>query len=141
MRLICHLKQMENMFSEHRKSRPLDFEFYVILRHDQATHMLIEKIQIHEEKLQHLLQALFFVTVCPSMAYWRHFIRVLPDRGKRLFSSTVARPALGPAHPPVQWVLGPLSLGIKQQGCEAEANKDNTTHCGGNPQTGGIWQS
>jgi hypothetical protein len=28
--------------------------------------------------------------------------------------------ALGPTQPPIQWVLGALSLGVKQPGCEAD---------------------
>jgi hypothetical protein len=30
------------------------------------------------------------------------------------------RLTLGPTHPPIQWVLGALSLGVKQQGREAD---------------------
>jgi hypothetical protein len=36
-----------------------------------------------------------------------------------LFAS-VSRPALGPTQPPIQWVPGPLSLGAKWPGCEAD---------------------
>jgi hypothetical protein len=32
----------------------------------------------------------------------------------------VSIPALGPNQPPIQWVPGALSLGVKQPGCEAE---------------------
>jgi hypothetical protein len=32
--------------------------------------------------------------------------------------STVHRPALGPTQPPILWVLGALSAGVKWQGCE-----------------------
>jgi hypothetical protein len=35
-----------------------------------------------------------------------------------LFMSS--RPALGPTQPPIQWVQGALSLGVKQQGLEAD---------------------
>jgi hypothetical protein len=34
--------------------------------------------------------------------------------------TNASRPALGPTQPPVQWVPGALSLGIKQPGREAE---------------------
>jgi hypothetical protein len=37
-----------------------------------------------------------------------------------LFFSTVSRPALGPIQPPIQWVLGALSLGVKRKGREAD---------------------
>jgi hypothetical protein len=33
---------------------------------------------------------------------------------------TVSRPALGPTHPPMQWVPGALSLGVKRPECEAD---------------------
>jgi hypothetical protein len=37
----------------------------------------------------------------------------MPSRGERIFPLTsVSRPALGPTQPPVQWVLGVLSLGL-----------------------------
>jgi hypothetical protein len=42
------------------------------------------------------------------------------QQGKIFLFSTVSRPTLGPTHPPIQWVLGALSLGVKQQGLEAE---------------------
>jgi hypothetical protein len=34
--------------------------------------------------------------------------------------TTASRPALGPTHPPIQWVPGALSLGVKRQGREAD---------------------
>jgi hypothetical protein len=38
-----------------------------------------------------------------------------PRQGKRIFPlSSVSRPALGPTQPPVQWVPGVLSLGLKR---------------------------
>jgi hypothetical protein len=33
---------------------------------------------------------------------------------------TMSRPALGPTEPPIQWVLGTLSLGVKGPGREAD---------------------
>jgi hypothetical protein len=36
----------------------------------------------------------------------------------------VSRPALGPIQPPIQWVSGALSLGVKLPGREA----DHSTH-------------
>jgi hypothetical protein len=44
----------------------------------------------------------------------------VPGRGRRFLPSPVARPALGHTQPFVQWVLGPLSLGVKWPGCEAD---------------------
>jgi hypothetical protein len=42
--------------------------------------------------------------------------------GKRDFvlSSTASRPTLGPTQPPIQWVAGALSTGVKRQGLEAD---------------------
>jgi hypothetical protein len=42
-------------------------------------------------------------------------------RGLRIFLyTTTSRTALGPTHPPIQWVLGALSLGVKWPGREAD---------------------
>jgi hypothetical protein len=34
--------------------------------------------------------------------------------------TTVSRPVLGPTQPPIQWVPGSLSLGVKRLGREAD---------------------
>jgi hypothetical protein len=39
--------------------------------------------------------------------------------GSRIFS-TSSGPAMGPTQPPIQWVPGALSLGVKRQGREAD---------------------
>jgi hypothetical protein len=42
-------------------------------------------------------------------------------RGLGIFLFTIAsRPALGPTQPPIQWVPGALSLGVKRPGHEAD---------------------
>jgi hypothetical protein len=38
----------------------------------------------------------------------------------RFFFCTVSRPTLGPTQPPIQWVLGSLSPGLKRPGREAD---------------------
>jgi hypothetical protein len=43
------------------------------------------------------------------------------DSGRsKIFLFTASRPALRPTQPPMQWLLGALSLGIKQQGWEVD---------------------
>jgi hypothetical protein len=42
------------------------------------------------------------------------------QRQEILLYSTASRPALGPTHPPIQWVPGALSLGVKLPGREAD---------------------
>jgi hypothetical protein len=42
------------------------------------------------------------------------------DRVKNFLFSTSSRLALGPAQPPIQWVPGALSPGVKRPGCDAD---------------------
>jgi hypothetical protein len=44
----------------------------------------------------------------------------IPGRGKTFLFSTASRSALGPTQPPIQWVPGALSLGVKQLGHDAD---------------------
>jgi hypothetical protein len=47
--------------------------------------------------------------------------RVLCPVGLRIFLfTTESRTALEPTQPPIQWVPGAFSLGVKRQGCEAD---------------------
>jgi hypothetical protein len=41
-------------------------------------------------------------------------------QGLEIFLFTTSRPALGPIQPPVRWVPGDLSLGVKRPGREAD---------------------
>jgi hypothetical protein len=43
-----------------------------------------------------------------------------PGRVKNLFFSTSFRPAMGASQPPIQRVLGTLSLEVKRPGCETD---------------------
>jgi hypothetical protein len=48
--------------------------------------------------------------------------------GQEIFLfSIVSRPALRPTQPPMQWLLGALSLGIKQQRREADHSPPSIT--------------
>jgi hypothetical protein len=48
-------------------------------------------------------------------------LRFDSQRGLGIFLfTTAARPALGPTQPPIQWVPGALSFGVKRPGCEAD---------------------
>jgi hypothetical protein len=40
--------------------------------------------------------------------------------GLGILFTIMSRMALGPTQPPIQWVLGTLSLGVKQPECEAD---------------------
>jgi hypothetical protein len=42
----------------------------------------------------------------------------VPVEGKIFLLSTSSRPVLGPTQPPIQWILGALSSGVKQPGRE-----------------------
>jgi hypothetical protein len=43
-----------------------------------------------------------------------------PGKVKNFLFSTSSRPTLGPTQPPIQWVLGALSPGLKKPGREAD---------------------
>jgi hypothetical protein len=44
----------------------------------------------------------------------------IPGRVKNFLFSIAVSPALGPTQPPIQWVPGAVSLGVKLQGREAD---------------------
>jgi hypothetical protein len=43
-----------------------------------------------------------------------------PGRGRNFLFSTSSRPTLGPTHPPIQWVPGAFSQGVKRPTREAD---------------------
>jgi hypothetical protein len=43
-----------------------------------------------------------------------------PGKAKNFLFSTLSRPALGLTQPPIKWVPGAFSSGVKQQGLEAD---------------------
>jgi hypothetical protein len=49
------------------------------------------------------------------------------QRGLGIFLFTASRMALGPTQPPIQWVPGALSLGVKWLGCEADHSPPSST--------------
>jgi hypothetical protein len=48
-----------------------------------------------------------------------------PGRVKNVLFSKSSRPVLGPTQPPIQWVLGVLSPGVKRPGREADHSPPN----------------
>jgi len=44
----------------------------------------------------------------------------ISSRAREFSSHHCIKTALGPTQPPIQWVLGVLSAGVKWQGCEAD---------------------
>jgi hypothetical protein len=49
--------------------------------------------------------------------HWMALVQFLPVQDFSLLHTV--QTTLGPTQPPIQWVLGALSPGIKQRGCEA----------------------
>jgi hypothetical protein len=45
----------------------------------------------------------------------------------KIILQCASRTALGPTQPPIQWVQGPLSLGVKQPGREADHSPPSST--------------
>jgi hypothetical protein len=60
------------------------------------------------------------------MGYGLHNWGSIPDRVKIFIFFIEFRLALVPTQPPVQWVPGILSLGIKWLGCEADHSPPST---------------
>jgi hypothetical protein len=55
------------------------------------------------------------------MGWMIRVLRFDPQQGLGIFLfTTVSRTALGPTHPPIQWVSGALSMGEKWLGHEAD---------------------
>jgi hypothetical protein len=50
----------------------------------------------------------------------------IPGRGKISLFSIKSRPALGPIQPPIQWVQGALSPGIKRPGRQADRSPSSS---------------
>jgi hypothetical protein len=57
---------------------------------------------------------------------WRYNIMSRQELRIFLFT-TVSRPALRPTQPPIQWVPGALSLGVKRPGHEADHSSPSST--------------
>jgi hypothetical protein len=56
---------------------------------------------------------------------------LIPGRGKIFLFAIVSIPALGPTHPPVQWVLWAFSLGVKQRWHETDHLPPSNSENGG----------
>jgi hypothetical protein len=55
----------------------------------------------------------------------------IPSRKEVFLYSTVFRPALRPSQPPIQWVLGALSQGVKQLEGESDHSAPSEVKHGG----------
>jgi hypothetical protein len=58
----------------------------------------------------------------------------IPGKGKNFLFFTESRPALGPTQPPIKWVPGAISRGVKRQGREA----DHSPPCSAEVRNGGA---
>jgi hypothetical protein len=76
--------------------------------------------------------------LCGAFRFVLHISHIWPDtlsgpafefRQRREFSvfTTASRPALGPSQPPVKWVLGVLTPGLKRPGCETDHSHPSIT--------------
>jgi hypothetical protein len=55
-----------------------------------------------------------------ALGYW------MDGRGSIFLYSTTSRPALGPTHPPIQWVLAVVSPGVKRQRLEDDHSSSSS---------------
>jgi hypothetical protein len=83
-----------------------------------------------EEKIEQLIH----LTILFTPTFWRCLSRYsdwlgagwpriwssIPSRVKNFLFSTLSRPAVGCTQPPIQWVPGALSPGVKRSGREAD---------------------
>jgi hypothetical protein len=58
-----------------------------------------------------------------------------PGKGKIFLFSKASRPTLGPTQPPIQWVSGAFSPGVKRPGREA----DHSPPCDAELKKGGVY--
>jgi hypothetical protein len=69
----------------------------------------------------HTLRWVAQAVQCLSTGWTTGRYRFDPRRGQRIFPlASVSRPTLGPTQPPVQWVPGVLSPGLKRPECDAD---------------------
>jgi hypothetical protein len=87
---------------------------------------MIYLLLIKHSDMKHCFVRLFFKTRSWDSSGGITGRGLNPGKGK-IFSSPVSRPALRPNQPPIQWVLGALSTGIKQPGHEAHQSPSFST--------------
>jgi hypothetical protein len=60
------------------------------------------------------------------MGYGLNSRASIPGKGKIFLFSTASRLALGPTQPPIQWVQGALSPGLKRPGRESDQSPQSS---------------
>jgi hypothetical protein len=70
--------------------------------------------------MTYILNNYFFLRGCSAGLRTIGVLRFDSRRRLGIFLFTASRPALGPTHPPIQWVPGALSLGVKRPDRETD---------------------
>jgi hypothetical protein len=74
----------------------------------------------HSCYVEHYIYTLWVGIAQCSDCYGLNYCGMIPGRGGGVFPPTAYRLALRTTCSPIQWIPGPLSLGIKWLGCEAD---------------------
>jgi hypothetical protein len=122
---VDHLSWLRNSLQTSSRIRPLPFAFFPV--HFLPLIAYFDAIHIKYEALNASLNKSLYCNEEPRSMY-SNWLRGGRPRGrssssgrvKNFFFSTSSRPALGLTQPPIQWVPGALSPGVKRQGREAD---------------------
>jgi hypothetical protein len=81
-------------------------------------------------KITPLLFRLGRVPIARSQPRIRTRVQYSSHFGHIFITNSVSRPALGPTQPPIHWVPGALSLGVKRPGREADHSPPSRSEVG-----------